>query len=661
MASGVRSRYNVAINGKGFVLRGSPQSPLYNKAEASFPARLVGVGVISYSDINGSGWRYYAQTDWSGGFQVLKYVDNASFRDGQGIDPLNRYGDVSLQNNFISAVKISGSHKFGAYSVRNGELILGSVKSGAAKVWKLTSANVLSTLSAMLGISAVNSMSVFGDATLIGMKRTSGSAKTLAKYTVGTSISGFRSSSPLVRAVKGIGVRAYISELVSALSGDRISYATNLSAFTSAYYVGKNRQCYVIEQLNGVPFFFVQDGKDVSMFRFDEISNVALPVYTFTGLTNWGVVNYETYLVITGKTNGLSIAYTFNGAKVEQVFDDQLQDATYDFSRPFKWRGRLQTMGAQWDGDYWVPGLYGKYATVQYTPFANFNNNPYGYAITGTNMVIGYQTSAKYQISGNVIGSTLGYDFGAVDKLVNAAHVVCKPLAAGQTIEVFLSTNEGTSYTSIGKVSYAVDGAATDKFLYYPSGYIAKTFTPKIVLVGNGNSTPTLQDFSAQYRLEPNIKHRWTFSVDANEDVVLLNGQREQRDAKALIEDLWVERRAKRTVIFEDIDSCSAKIVSAMTSAATSARVNNTRYFPPQGRIRVLKNSVVEEMAYTSADGGWIKGISRAQRGTVARAYTSADTIDNYYTVVVTNLDENLNNTDQIKTESILRVTLLEV
>lgn len=74
-----------------------------------------------------------------------------------------------------------------------------------------------------------------------------------------------------------------------------------------------------------------------------------------------------------------------------------------------------------------------------------------------------------------------------------------------------------------------------------------------------------------------------------------------------------------------------------------------------------MKANVAEEMTYTSADGGVVKGITRGAKGTLARAYTSADKIDNYYNVVVTNVREGINWTDENKTESIAQVTLLEV
>ena len=643
------------------MLRGAPQSPLYAKQDIHSYTGPQSGSDKAYDQMNGAGWSYWAQTDWSGGFQRLKWKDDATFKDGQGVDVLGAFGQIQLDHDFTSAVSISGSHKYGAHIVHDNNLILGTIKAGAAKVFKITSANVVSTLSAMVGISAVNSMSRFGDATLIGMTRTSGSAKTLAKYLGGTTISGFRSTNPIVRAVRGVGIRAYISEYVAAISGDRLSYATNLSAFTSAYNIGKNRKCPAIVDLYGTPYFFIEDGRKVSMYRYDELQERPYHVYTWNDLTSWGVTNFASVLKITGTSNGLRVAFAFNGSRLWPTFDDQLQDSSYDFSKPFEFNNNLHVKGAMWDGQAWFPGLYGKYATVQYTPFANFANKAYGYALTGSVLRLGYLDTSKRQISGNVVGSNFGHETAGVDKLINTAIVNTKPLASGQMIELLRSTNEGTSYTTIGTMKYSTEGALTNKAMYFPSGFVSKTWLYKAVLVGPGTTTPAITDIAFEYRPAPDMKRRWSISIDAGDNVKLLNGQNEQRDGKSLMSELWSEREAKRAVIFEDVDSCSAKIVSAMTSAATTARVDETRLFPRKGRIRVVVSGVAEEMTYTSADGGKILGLARGQKGTKARAYTTAHRFDNFYTVIVTDVQEQINNTDDKKTESIARVNMIEI
>ena len=503
-------------------------------------------------------------------------------------------------------------------------------------------------------------MSRFKDNTLIGLTRTSGTLKTLAKYN-GTAISGFRNTNPIVRAVKGIGVRAYISEYIAALSGDQLFYATNLSAFTSSYNAGKGRKITKIDDLNGVPYFFVEDGNKVEFYKWDEFVEREYLIYRWDNLTSYGITKFVSYIIISGTSNEKRVAFAFNGARLWQIFDDQLQDTAYDFSKPFEYGGELQTKGARWDGQYWFPGLYGKYAAVQYTPFANFGNRAYGYAVTGAYLKIAYLNSSKYEISGHVISSEFGHQIGGVDKLLNVANVNCNALATGQTIELYCSTDGGSSFTSIGKLQYGTDGAILKKQLYFPSGMVTKLWNWKAILAGPGTTTPTLKDVTFEYRPMPDLKKRWSLAIDASEQLQLLNRQTEERDPKALMSELWLEKEAKRTVVFEDVDSWNTTFLSAMTATDTSARVVSTRLMPPKGRMRVLKSNVVEEMTYTSAEGGSIRGIARAQKGTLARAYTSADGLDNFYTTIVTQIREQINNTDQNKTENIAQVMLLEV
>ena len=642
------------------MLRGAPGTPRYLKEEAPAFLTQLGAGDLSFNQLNGSGWSYWTQTDWSGGFQRLKFKDDGSFKDGQAINSIEKYGNLKLQNRFISGVSISGNHKYGAHAIHEGVLLLGTVKSGEAKLLSITSGNGLATLSAMAGISAVNSLSRFGNSTLIGMTRPSGSVKTLAKYSNGV-LSAFRNTNPIVRAVKGIGIRAYIAERVTSLSGDVLYYATNLSAFTSAYQAGKNRKIPKIEDLSGTPYFFIQENDTVEFMKWDEYAEKAYPIYKWDNLTDFGVTRYLTLIIISGTSNGKKVAFAFNGARLWQIFDDQLLDSSYDFSKPFEYGGNLQTKGALWDGQYWFPGLYGKYATVQYTPFANFANRAYGYALTATVLKIGYVDTAKYEISGHVVSSEFGSHIGGIDKLINAVNINCKALAANQTIEYYRSTDGGATFISAGKLSYGTDGAVTKKKLYLPSGFVTKLMNYKVQVVGPGTSTPTVLDITHEYRPVPDLKKRWTLSVDAGNEVMLLNKQREQRDGKAIINDLWLEKEAKRTITYEDVDAFNVNLVSAMAAANTSARVNNVRLMPPKGRMRIFKSGVVEEMTYTSANGGTIKGISRGLKGTLARAYTSADVIDNFYTVIVADIKEQLNNTDQEKTESVAQLVLLEI
>jgi hypothetical protein len=662
MATGVRDSYHVAINGRGFLLRGTPSSPVYIKEQAPSVVNQLGIGDLNYNSLNGAGWSYLTQTDWAGGFQRLKFKDDASFKDGQAIDPIRKYGEISLQYGFTSAVAITGSHSFGAHGVHGNTLLLGTVKNAGAKIFAVTSAFSISTLSAMSTISAVNAVTRFGSNSIIGMTKqvaASASVKSMAKYT-GSVISGFRSANPTVRAVKGIGIRLYSGELVKSLSGDVLYYSTDLSTFTSAYQAGKNRNIKVVEDLNGDPYFFIVEGRRVEMLRWDEIAERAYPIYTWEDLTNFSVKKYPGQLIVAGATANKKVAYSFNGARLQQIFDDQLFDSTYDFRYPFEFEGNYHNKGVTWDATYWFPGLYGKVGSSLVVPFENFANKAVGF-ISGSTMRLAYQDRTKYAVSGHVISSEFGANIAGVDKLLNTVQFNFANLATGQTIELYRSVDGGANFTSVGKASFAQDGAVGKKLLSFPSGYVTKLWNWKAQLVGPGTTTPILNDVTFEYRPVADLKHRWQLSIEASDEQFLLNKQRMQRDGKALVEELWLEKEAKRTIVFEDVNSFEANIVSAMAAADVTARVSTNRLMPPRGRIRVYKAGQAEEMTYTSADGRFIRGLSRGLKGTLARAYTSADKFDNNYSVVVTSVAEQLNWTDQKKTESIARVVLLEV
>ena len=140
----------------------------------------------------------------------------------------------------------------------------------------------------------------------------------------------------------------------------------------------------------------------------------------------------------------------------------------------------------------------------------------------------------------------------------------------------------------------------------------------------------------------------------------LLNDQFEERSGMDLLSDLWVEKTTKQKVLFEDVDYRQCSLVSAMASGATSCLVDATRLFPRQGRMRIVSGGVAEEITYTSAETNKLLGVSRALRGTRARAYAAAQLIKNDFDVYVDNIRSEINFTDEAKTESIAQVTLIE-
>lgn len=672
------------------MLRGAPGNPGYQREQAPPISNQLGLGDTVEAPLTGSRWSHWTQTDWAGGFNQLKFKDDATFKEGARINVLDKFGQVTLQKDWRSAMVFSGgvgiaSNSFNprAAIAANGNLYLGisvatdGVGVSSARVYSWNGTNA-SLLSAMGGIDMVLDMTSYKGEPVLGMLRGTAGRKTIAKITSANVLSGFNSSFSQVNTVHGFGDRLYITE---GFAGTKLHYTSDLATFTSAYSAGGGKRIIDVFDLNGSIYFLEYDNASkTQLYQFDEVSEKAYLIYTWHYLYEPHIEEYNSQIIIVGgnNTDGLE-AYSFNGSKITQILKDQILMGTTNgppnfyplnfYNRIFQHRSYLYHKDFIYDNQVFAPGARGPSpGDDPYIPFIAYKGDPYAYAVSGEftsagKFLIAYQDESatnKYETSGHVISSEFGADIGGVDKLINAVDLDMEPLASGQTVEAFLSTDGGDTFTSIGKTSFAQDGAVKKKTLYFPSGHVTRLWNYKVQLVGPGTSTPTVKGVTFQYRPIPDLKKRWRIAVDAGDQVKLLNKQDEERDGKTLVQDLWLEMENKRNVVFEDLDAFEVNIVSAMTSAATSARVADTRLMPPRGRMRVRKSGVVEEMTYTSADGGRIRGITRGRKGTTPRAYTSADTIDNFYNVIVTDIQEAVNTTDETKTESVARVVMLE-
>ena len=98
MSSGSRTRYNVVLNSRGFMLRGTPQNPAYSKHENAVDLRNVDTNDPTYNPLNQAGWSYWAQTDWSGGAGQTIWSDASRYDTGDSINATSTVGSVRLRD-----------------------------------------------------------------------------------------------------------------------------------------------------------------------------------------------------------------------------------------------------------------------------------------------------------------------------------------------------------------------------------------------------------------------------------------------------------------------------------------------------------------------------------------------------------------------------------
>jgi hypothetical protein len=99
MATGVRDKYHVAINSKGYILRGAPERPAYKREVLASQVDRLAISDISYSDFAGQTLFYLAQTDWSAGIKDDRtWKDDGKFYYSTNIDAHSKLGSIKLSS-----------------------------------------------------------------------------------------------------------------------------------------------------------------------------------------------------------------------------------------------------------------------------------------------------------------------------------------------------------------------------------------------------------------------------------------------------------------------------------------------------------------------------------------------------------------------------------
>src|SRR4030042_2842011 len=97
MGTGVRDKYHVAVNAKGYMLRGAPGKPAYQRSVVPSQVDRLAISDLAYSDFSGAGLFYTAQTDWSSGVKTeKKWRDDGKFYYSENIDAYSDSGEIKI-------------------------------------------------------------------------------------------------------------------------------------------------------------------------------------------------------------------------------------------------------------------------------------------------------------------------------------------------------------------------------------------------------------------------------------------------------------------------------------------------------------------------------------------------------------------------------------
>ena len=215
---------------------------------------------------------------------------------------------------------------------------------------------------------------------------------------------------------------------------------------------------------------------------------------------------------------------------------------------------------------------------IQLTGFADtklgqvFGQGTNTYIASATGTLKKINSSSAYATEGRLISSNFDANLILLDKLVRSLTTYHKPLATGETVVLRANFDDKytvaqfTSWPGASHVYASGDSAPgfeaifkgsqiADRKIYEP-GLFSQRFQYGVILQGNGNSSPTVEDVFWTYYLERPYgldarEKEWTFAILARDSLEKSDEEIEDtyesklKTGEKIKNDLWVSRKTK--------------------------------------------------------------------------------------------------------------------
>lgn len=692
--TGVRDRYNIAINGRGYMLRGSPNTPAYRHDEVPTQVSRLAISDLQYSDFAGSGNFFTAQTDWSGGIKADKvWKDDAKFYYSTNIDVYSDPGAFKLHKQLATQNDFSEDIYCGAIAEVGGStnMYVGTTEnvSSYPQIYKYASGSWSAVAATTFGtgqniVSQVSGHKGLLVASIVGLGNNyclgtwTGSAWTDHSAAIRTALSW--SASTASRCHTELAGTLYAG-FDDSLNDKTAIVSTVDAGATWVKEVEFATNGLIVDMIgyNGLIYYLLVNSVYTADFRvFDPTTNGDTSVYTFYNVSYpfYGcggrfIHNLGGSLIITVPNSEI---YSFDGSTMKRIFyrdpaknaigteaDCSLNYGGMVVGTKIIW-GNLVYDGTSFynnkkdsadnTANYYIPQLLNSADISSYL----------GYSTGDRSILLQDDSNYKGTLAKNFLVFSEMSPVVSIDKLLSTITLVFDALAANENIAAEYSINGGSSWTALTTMTSTTEGTNTSRNFTISSptaSILYKKLFVRVKLAGT-TTTPTVRDVIVGFKPIPDYKNRWQMRMEMSDGVTLLNKQESQLSGRDLNAALWAEKNNKSIVRYEDLDYAECQLMTSMTAAQTSALVDSTKNLPPKGRIRAVSGGVAEEMIYTSSTPRKLLGITRGQRGTRARAYLSGQVLKNDYDVYIQSVQSEVNWTDEKKTENIGNVVLIE-
>jgi hypothetical protein len=607
---------------------------------------------LDFSDA--SQWLPWAQSDWSGGFQEEKWSDNATYKIANNIDTVSKYGQITLQPNIV-AVKtdFAAGHTFGAAisfigNVDTESYILVGTKHAvttACQLWKIDGDDTSHQITTNWAAStlAVTDMDIFRRNVLIALDARGNGEACLQSYdgsTFSELYTGYK-----IDMVKVIGDRIYIGQYNFDSSQFELAYSddggttfttimTNIGGESAGgVYRRIIKGCVSYSTL----YFLIQLDNAIEFWSCQDI--YTSKIYDFPHLTDADIhASKDGLVMISGKDEkGEVQVYIWTGSQLIHSFSETVDGLTCSSLCLTEHQGYIITQNLLFDGTFWFThinsAISGGSVLIPFISFGTSVGQIYFYGTDSGGDLDIYRTGTGYATTGYVITGLFTGSKPAIDKLWYSVELDFKALVAGESIQVLYSIDNEATWTSLGTVSET----GRQKYTFLFSNIVSRQIQLKIVLNGNGTTTPTLYDFVCRFQPIADERYQWTLNLKCFENMQLLDGKTsEPKRGVELRNSLLMAKETKSVIDFEDIDYFETQLSAAVNNAVTTIPVDSTANAPEKGRFRIDD----EWMTYTGKTAVSFTGCTRGARGTIQATHSNDSAVTNKYKVRVHDYQE---------------------
>ncbi len=694
-----RSQYNIAIDGLGLILNGTPEKPQRKLNTATVFGNRFASGDRDYTDF--SIWWYWAQTDWANGIkEEIEWEDDAKYYYSTNIDPFSKPGSFKLTNALTQTEDFGNNIQAGINGVVGGtatSYIGEDDGSGdAPRVHSSTNENDWTNISDGSWPAGKNTVSAFQIKDDILWAFLIGSAGTFTvNYWDGSSwfdVTANIDAGASLDHTPNITTASAIlgQDLYIAVENNANDYYAIVKTSTVKPTIDgdwskiidrdTNARIVAMESYLGDIYYLVANGSIMELHQFDVSASTDNIIEVFNNTTSQIFELTDRYLhVLEGKliiTLPASEIWELNGTTLTQIYknDDAKKAIGNEAIAPSLIMGgtkvgsKIYWSNLVYDGEFFF-NFIKKSGDDDDTAFVPLFSNEGGVIFGIQSDIQDGARSQLFKYDSSVFKSTVDANFlqysemsdvSTIDKLANAIRIIFDPLEEGESIKVDYSIDGGTTFTTLGTASFSVDGGSVSQKLFYFGDEVDfRKIIFKVYLNSDGSSSPDINDISLQYVPIPDYKFDWELSFLGYDNFNILN-ERSKDKNKGI--DIRNKLRAsflnKKVVALEDIDYFETKLDGAFTIDDTTMTVDTTEGASETGRLRVEN----EEIRYTGKTATAFTGLTRGYRGTEAAAHDDNIKVSTEYKVIIVGYSESTPTANEANAEEfIISVKLIEV